>query len=621
MKNNIFFMKWGIVLCAIGMFFMTSCYEDKGNYEYSDIKEVKFKDLESVYTVKLGGNVTIKPTMDPAPEDETGFTYEWVYLNPPLIDGYKNIRTIWDQKWIEDEYFPQLQIGQNKMIYIVTDTKRGVKYTSDYFVIDVANDFKQGFLVLVNEKVDGKNEAALRFINYTPTPTFDKEKGEVDIKSVNLDQMPPLGEAKGIAAYVDNYSPAPDGTAVNAAGVKTTVQYAVTLVTETGIYKLNPLDLTYNDLYHGRYFIQGDYSNAKFTDIVTPVDGTRTAGQSAYLRDDANNIYYYRYAAGGSALYLPWTANVPLNRYAIKDGSGNITGFSPFEASKAFVGWNTSQFALLYDKTNRCFAFKPTNYTIAGTTTSTSYNHCEPLTGTGHKFPVNNCGPTFDPLWITMRQHSYQNAPSFLGFTNLTAYVVAKNTNGVNGAIDLLMFYSSSTSTATSAAEGAANAQYMIDLSGLTDIGNAKLFAIHDMISMINGGSAASGAVWANLFFYATDKKIYYRNIVAGHGGVTPVYTPDGSETIVNMKFVTFPSVPTTLSNPFTNNMMVVTTKTGQRSDGTQGAITVVRIFEVGATYGELTLRKLENNKGEMIPCEWAIDGEYVGIDWKAKSV
>lgn len=602
MKRNNLFVKWGTALCALGIFLMTSCYEDKGNYNYTEIIDsVKFVGLDPVYLMDLGGNITITPTMDPAPENESGYTYEWIRVNPVFDDnGNKILETVSTDKWLEDVQIPQLNVGANKMMYVVTD-KRGVKYPSPYFTIDVSNEYKTGFLVMVNKD----NKAGVTFINYDPAIAGMRDE-IIKITNLPLNGIPELGRGRSIIAHHDEASPAPDGSAINVAGEKITgVKYAITLATETGFYKLSPLDLTYNDLYHGQYFVYGDFSNTVITDFVSPWQGVpvSTSQVNMYMRDNANNIYYYRYTSGGTT-HAPWTAGLYLNRY--KNADGTFTGF---EAAKAFVGSNalSNMTTFIYDKTNRCFAFK-----------ALSDTYCQPVTGTGPVFAVNNCDPTFEPIWMSMRSHSYAGAIAFHGFTTThVTYVVAKNTNGIAGAIDLLLFDGRGISNVTSAAAGTANAQVKIDIKGLKDIANAKFYAINDLRN--NTTINPTLATYRDLFYYATDKSVYAYNLVEGHNDVR--YTVDPSETIVNLKFVSHPMIGTC---PFTHNLMVVSTKNGVRSDGTTGAVTIVRLFTIDTPvlYGNLSPKKLKDMNGEETNevCEWTIDGEYVGIDWKAKS-
>ena len=71
-------MKLKIYILFLCSLFLYSCYEDKGNYAYASIDEVDISfDLAS-YSVPIGEDIEIKPTlMFKNPADSVNFSYEW----------------------------------------------------------------------------------------------------------------------------------------------------------------------------------------------------------------------------------------------------------------------------------------------------------------------------------------------------------------------------------------------------------------------------------------------------------------------------------------------------------------------------------------------------------------
>lgn len=63
------------ILCCI------SCYDDKGNYDYQEINELKLSGLEEEYTIRVGDPITIIPDIEEnLPGKEEDYSYEWIWM-------------------------------------------------------------------------------------------------------------------------------------------------------------------------------------------------------------------------------------------------------------------------------------------------------------------------------------------------------------------------------------------------------------------------------------------------------------------------------------------------------------------------------------------------------------
>ena len=556
MKKRIFIKYQVVVLVAT--LFLASCYKDIGNYDYTELNQITFSGIAENYTIDVGMPLTIKPVMNqtiPGFEDD----YEYVWLD--VGNGSRTWDTIYRERYIDNAVLSRLAANAtHKMIYQVIDTVRGLKYTSDYFFIRVNNDIRQGFMLLLND--GGKTD--LRFINYYTSITGGSGR-KLAMRPVISPNLPELGAPIGIATYVDNYAPMP--------GISSSIVYAVSLLTETGLYRLLHNDFSYKKEYNGSYVILGDMSDVHFTGIYPPVNKTVISNYvAAMLRDDKGNFMYYQYGAMTmGATFIPWKVGVFCNKYV----NDNVEQrFTPFES----FGFQNTFLAVFYDLDSRSFVLK-----------AAGRNYCQKFTSAETLFEYNNT--PFDPLWVYMRP-----ADNLVGSN--AVYSVVKNR--ATGALDLVSF--------TAALATSVQAKYKLwpqtdEGTTLPGINNAKRFLLN-----VNGTSTD----YRSLFYYATDTEIHIYDLL--DKSFRKVFTAPAGATIVDMKFIVSQTVTpaANANNDFANNMIIVTKGSGPNS-------TTVGIYTVAPIYGTLDLRWFDNSEGGM-NCIWENLPDYVGIDWKAKS-
>lgn len=112
------------------------CYEDKGNYDYSQLPEVTVTGLKSEYTAYMAEPFRIPVTVEIKNGDPANFSYEWK-VNGKVVSTEKDLDVIVD--------FPAKtgMYGQ----YDVIDNETGVR-TINFFTVSVSSAFKNGWLIL-----------------------------------------------------------------------------------------------------------------------------------------------------------------------------------------------------------------------------------------------------------------------------------------------------------------------------------------------------------------------------------------------------------------------------------------------------------------------------------------
>lgn len=134
MKNIYFIFVASILL------FVASCnIVDKGNYDYVDVPRPVVTGLNEEYTVLLGEELSVKPTV--TIQGKADFSYQWKIL---LTTG-----------WIEStgetlKFSPVSEVGSWPAKLIVTNNVNGGKYIFP-FTIKTATIFSKGIMVLSNE--------------------------------------------------------------------------------------------------------------------------------------------------------------------------------------------------------------------------------------------------------------------------------------------------------------------------------------------------------------------------------------------------------------------------------------------------------------------------------------
>lgn len=161
---------------------ITSCFDDKGNYDYKDINEIVVKGVESEYSRDLDDMLTIEPELDcTLYSDTTAFSFEWI-AGDQVISTYHSLN-------IQVNLSP----GKHNCKYIITDKKTDVK-TFTQFVLNVSST-TAGDLFIVLSKSKGKAE--LSYLR------LDKEGANFAVNYFEKRYEKPLGNHPKQLCFID----------------------------------------------------------------------------------------------------------------------------------------------------------------------------------------------------------------------------------------------------------------------------------------------------------------------------------------------------------------------------------------------------------------------------------
>lgn len=158
MKNNISFFILFILLCG--------CYEDKGNYDYSEVNVIEIKEFQEhhvQWNLRLGDELELIPVLTYTLDSTvTTLKYNWQIRIDPTT--YEQIGTEKVLKWVAD------RAGSLTMILTITDTINGLQCIGKkrVYVLD-ENEYPQGLWQILYER-DGKADlCALQvYADYDP---------------------------------------------------------------------------------------------------------------------------------------------------------------------------------------------------------------------------------------------------------------------------------------------------------------------------------------------------------------------------------------------------------------------------------------------------------------------
>ena len=153
MMKRIICICWGIILLGV-----VSCYDDKGNYNYHDINEVSFGEVDSVRNVLLNiDTLKIDALIHMSNGDETDlgrFQYVWVVApqnNSNLKDTISTERVL--------NYFVTLSPNTYDLYLKVWDQQTDVHWKKR-FIITVGTPYSRG-IMLIGEDMNGDANAQM----------------------------------------------------------------------------------------------------------------------------------------------------------------------------------------------------------------------------------------------------------------------------------------------------------------------------------------------------------------------------------------------------------------------------------------------------------------------------
>lgn len=303
---------------VVGLF--SSCFDDKGNYDYTDINEVTISGFsENIYSViSYIDTLRIEPEIEGTlSSNENDFEFAWKII-PENLD-FSQVEEGEDFIVGQEKNLSlpiTLKAGKYICFYLVKDKASGVTYKHK-FELQARTTTSEGWLVLSN---NGANDARMDVVMYA------SEQDIIVARNIWANDDFETGKPLNVQFSYHNYT---NGT-------------QTLMVTEKGTYKLDVLDL------HA-----GDDNNFRWDFGVSPDNvQIKASGITHYTQpvyraviDDKGDLYVASFGNYGS-IY-----EYPCNQF-----NGEPIEMAPFLGIHYVYQWPYT-FApfLMYDATNQQF--------------------------------------------------------------------------------------------------------------------------------------------------------------------------------------------------------------------------------------------------------------------------
>ncbi|MEN5058195.1 PKD-like family lipoprotein [Sphingobacterium kitahiroshimense] len=152
-----------ILVMLLFTFSLQSCNKDLGNYSYSELSEIQFTGVDSVYQAYNQKELVIKPDikfLDGAAFKADDYTFEWFTINPAA-----NVLNADKKKFLGNQLNLDTTItlspGEYDLYFRIQNKKNNYRY-QHISKLSVTSELSNGWLVL--NDIDGK--ARLDMLNY-----------------------------------------------------------------------------------------------------------------------------------------------------------------------------------------------------------------------------------------------------------------------------------------------------------------------------------------------------------------------------------------------------------------------------------------------------------------------
>lgn len=299
------------IFLSITLIFLSSCYEDKGNYDYREINEVKISPLKDQTKYAMIDRLTITPDIQYTQNPDGKYGYSWTArsLSEKDKEGNPVDYHLGNEKKLD--YFIELNAGDYRVTLTVTDSVSSLKW-SNSFKLTVATATYMGWMVLCEDN----GFARLDMV---------EESGETPLYSRN------------ILSYT-SLSPRKDPWKMVTFTLDMGGSYEIFMLTGEGCSRLVADDLSWEESNDFRYTLANpSLGNMKVEAMsMYPISGTlMVADGNAYWRQQQGSALF------GLPVNLVNGQQVKLAPYIGSDISGNT----------AFGGTNF----VLFDEANRLF--------------------------------------------------------------------------------------------------------------------------------------------------------------------------------------------------------------------------------------------------------------------------
>lgn len=379
--------------------FLSSCYDDKGNYDYSEQEVIEISLPDDVKAMANAGIINLNPTITSSINGEiTPNSNDYVF-NCKVQYNNKNENTGETDKWLDVNETKSMNVSfpanfpasTYKYWYSVTNKKSNVTF-SKIGTFKLISSTYEGWMVLSNDINDGTLKLGMI--------SKDADNNTIIVKNT----------------LEENAGKLKNGTQVVLIPSKYATGDILYLMSKDGSYRLNANTLEYD--------VQDNIKNTDF--IVPSITGTPVTmniinGKGTYNPTsrltvmDNGDAYALTNRLAGASFETPLNTNVA--------GGNSTYRVSPFVGvSMARPG--NSELALLYDIDNKCF--KGWNYSATDNSKLASITDPDM---TEKKFSYNT-----GMELITMKSTKYSNGLVYavLEDSNSKRHVYGINISGEN---------------------------------------------------------------------------------------------------------------------------------------------------------------------------------------------
>ena len=151
-----------IIISFICLIFLYACYDDKGNYDYTDINEIAFEEIEGIKLNAWNEKIAYVDTLKLYPKfssslakDESNYSYEW-----KLIPSNEDKNVVGDTidyviATTRNLIWPiACAAGDYRCFFSVVDNETGLQFTQKFY-LRISSLTSEGWMVLCEQ--DGKS--------------------------------------------------------------------------------------------------------------------------------------------------------------------------------------------------------------------------------------------------------------------------------------------------------------------------------------------------------------------------------------------------------------------------------------------------------------------------------
>ena len=130
-------MSYRVLIGMLGVVLFTSCYEDKGNYDYTPVENVYIGEMASKYTLGFGDTLKINPKCISLVDttEIAGWDCLWKISQGKVIGNQLNLSYVTDT------------IGNFTAFLQITNPQTGLSYVKE-FLLNITSPYNMGWMIL-----------------------------------------------------------------------------------------------------------------------------------------------------------------------------------------------------------------------------------------------------------------------------------------------------------------------------------------------------------------------------------------------------------------------------------------------------------------------------------------